>query len=91
MNIVYRVNWLRARARAQRWSEEREIVTKEMEWAIRTFRYMGGVWEIRAEKMGKEKPGHKAYAARETDRWKRWAGVAKTEFARVTGMEMFAM
>ena len=29
--IVYRVNWLRARARAQRWSEEKEIVKKEME------------------------------------------------------------
>ena len=64
----YRVNWLRARARAQRWSEEREIIIKEMEWVIRTFRYMGGVWKVRAEKMGNEKPGHRAYAARETDR-----------------------
>jgi hypothetical protein len=46
MNIVYRVNWLRARARAQRWSEEREIVTKEMEWVIGTFRYMERVWDM---------------------------------------------
>jgi hypothetical protein len=88
MNIVYRVNWLRARARAQRWSE-REIVTKEMEWVIGTFRYMERVWDMRGEEMGKGKPGHIAYAARETDRWNRWAGVAKTEFAKVTKMGMF--
>ena len=39
--------------------------------------------------MGEERLGHKAYAAREMDRWGRWAGVAKTEFANVTGMRVF--
>ena len=29
--IVYRVNWLRARARAKRWNEEKDVVMKEME------------------------------------------------------------
>ena len=58
---------------------------------IRTFRYMGGVWKVRAEKMGNEKPGHRAYAARETDRWNRWAGIAKIEFIKVTGMKAFIM
>ena len=81
--IVYRVNWLRARARAKRWNEEKEIVVKEMEWVIETFRYMGKVWETRAKSMGNEKLGHRAYAARETDRWHRWAETAKTEFAKV--------
>ena len=56
---------------------------------IRTFRYMGGVWKVRAEKMGNEKPGHRAYAARETDRWNRWAGIAEIEFAKVTGDNNF--
>ena len=84
-NTVYRVNWLRARARAQRWNEEKDIVLKEMEWVIGTFRHMGGVWKARAEKMGNEKPGHKAYAARETERWNRWAGIAESKFSKATG------
>ena len=86
---VYRVNWLRARARAKRWSEEKEIVVKEMEWVIESFRHMEGLWKERAEKMGNEKPGHRAYAMRETERWNRWAGIAKTEVTQVTGMKAF--
>jgi hypothetical protein len=64
---------------------------KEMGWVIGTFRYMGGVWKVRGEEMGKEKPGHRAYAARETDRWNRWARIAEIEFAKVTGVKVFQM
>jgi hypothetical protein len=39
--IVYRVNWLRARARAQRWNEEKDIVMKEMEWVDWNFQLYG--------------------------------------------------
>jgi hypothetical protein len=84
INTVYRVNWLRARARAKRWSEEKEIVVKEMEWVAGTFKHMGRLWKRRGEQMGNEKPGHKAYAAREAERWDGWAGTANTEFAKVT-------
>jgi len=76
---------LRARARAERWSEEKEIVMKEMEWVIGTFRYMENIWKTRGKNMGNEKPGHKAYAAKETDRWCRWAEIAKEEFVKVLG------
>jgi hypothetical protein len=61
---------------------------KEMEWAIGTFRYMGEIWKTRGRSMGKERPGHKAYAAKETERWNRWAETAKTEFAKVLGEEV---
>ena len=59
---------------------------KEMEWVIGTFKYMEEVWKVRAEKMGDEKPGHRAYAARETDRWNRWAVIAGAEFVKVMGV-----
>ena len=62
---------------------------KEMEWVIETFRYMGGVWKVRGEKVGNDKPGHRAYAARETDRWDRWAEIAKNEFAKATEVKTF--
>lgn len=62
-----------------------------MKWVIGTFRYMGELWETRAKKVGNERPGHRAYAARETDRWNRWVQIAGTEFGRVTGIEDFKM
>jgi hypothetical protein len=64
---------------------------KEMEWVIRTFRYMEKIWETRGENMGNEKPGHKAYAAREKERWYRWAGTAKAEFVKALGEEVFSI
>ena len=60
-----------------------------MEWVIGTFGYMKQLWEVRAEKMGNEKPGHMAYALRETEKWNRWVEIAKLEFAKATGMEVF--
>ena len=91
LNGVYRVNWLRARARAQGWNEEKVIVAKEMEWVVMTFGYMREVWEVRAKNMAGEKPGHKAYAMREAERWQRWAETARTEFAKALDMETFPM
>jgi hypothetical protein len=88
---VYRVSWLRARARAQRWNEEREIVSKEMEWVIGTFEYMEKIWEARAIGVRGERLGHKAYATKEADRWRRWAEIARNEFIKVGGVESFPM
>jgi hypothetical protein len=90
-DIVYRVSWLRARARAQRWREEKEIVMKEMEWVMGSFSYMEEVWKARSSEMGDEKPGHRAYARREADRWKGWKEIAKKEFMKVTGAKNFTM
>jgi hypothetical protein len=39
-----------------------------MEWVIRSFKYMKGIWEERATEMESKKPEHTAYAAREMDR-----------------------
>ena len=58
-----------------------------MEWVIGTFNHMAGVWEERAGEMGSIKPGHRAYALRETERWNRWARIAQIEFTKVTGVK----
>ena len=60
-----------------------------MEWVIGYFKYMERIWRKRAAEMGNEKLGHRAYAAREVDRWNRWAEVARIEFAKATGVEIF--
>lgn len=62
-----------------------------MEWVIGSFNYMERNWKERVLRMEKEeKPGHKAYAAREVDRWNRWAKIAGAEFAKATGIEVCA-
>jgi hypothetical protein len=62
-----------------------------MDWVVRTFGYMREVWEVRARNMGSEKPGHKAYATREAERWQRWAETARAEFAMVLDVKTFPM
>ena len=54
-----------------------------MDWVVTTFGYMKEVWEVRAKDVEDEKPGHKAYAKREAERWQRWAETARAEFADV--------
>jgi hypothetical protein len=60
---------------------------KEMDWVVRTFGYMREIWEERAKKMGDEKPGHRAYAMREAERWQRWAETARAEFAKILNVK----
>lgn len=65
-------------------------MAKEMEWVVRTFRHMEEVWERRVKKMEEdEKLGHRAHAAREKERWHRWAERAKAEFTKELEVERF--
>jgi hypothetical protein len=67
---VYRVNWLRAKARFNRWEEEVNIVQHEMEWTVRWFEYQYHVWDGRAEEsMEKGQAGHASYAWKQQEMW----------------------
>jgi hypothetical protein len=82
---VYRVNWLRAKARKERWEEEIELVVSEMGWTIKCFQYHERVWRERAEKM--EGPGHIAYAWKQSSIWGKWAKRAEETFGGLEGSE----
>ena len=75
---VYRVSWLRAKARKERWEEELELVGREMEWTVRSFRHHEGMWRQRADKV--ESAGKKAYAWKQSSTWGEWATVANDTF-----------
>ena len=62
-NLVYRVNWLRAKARYDRWGEEIKTLKDEMIWTLLFFNFQRKEWEKRAT-MTKQ-GGHKAYALRQ--------------------------
>ena len=44
---VYRVNWLRAKSRRDRWAEEVELLKSELQWIKRYHQYQVETWEKR--------------------------------------------
>lgn len=61
-----RLEWLNARARAQRWSEECDILVEEMARVLRSFQHEARVWTERAEKsLPGTAGGARAYALRQ--------------------------
>jgi hypothetical protein len=64
---VYRVNWLKAKARYDRWNEELTLVQHEMFWTVSWFRTQEARWRARADESTKD--GHKAYAEKQASMW----------------------
>lgn len=63
---VYRVNYLRAKARRDRWKEEKEKLQYEIVWVREYFKSMKLLWEGRA--IGGVGFG-RGYAARRSREW----------------------
>ncbi|KAG1721501.1 uncharacterized protein EDB91DRAFT_1064375, partial [Suillus paluster] len=64
---VYCVNWLKAKARYDCWSEELKLVQHEMFWTISWFRTQEERWRVRADESIKN--GNRAYAERQASMW----------------------
>jgi hypothetical protein len=81
---VYRVHWLRARARLDRWQEEWNLVQHEMQWLVNYFDYQANQWSRRAEACnGDADAGHRCYARKRVAMWQRFASQAKETFLKV--------
>ncbi|KAL4261314.1 CxC2-like cysteine cluster KDZ transposase-associated domain-containing protein [Pleurotus pulmonarius] len=63
MNEALRIEWCKARARAQRWQEECILLREEMSRVIKFHQWQADTWETRAIEATLE--GHKAYAWRQ--------------------------
>src|SRR6202041_46615 len=75
---VYRVNWLRAKARFKRWEEEHNLVRHEMVWTVKYFKNMQWEWEGRRNRVNENREGATgltAYAAKQTSLWAKFAEV----------------
>jgi hypothetical protein len=68
---VYRVNFLRAKARYDRWDEELKIVQHEMQWCVLYFEHQMQVWGERAQVATREGP--RAYAYKQVAMWHNFA------------------
>ncbi|KAG0695623.1 hypothetical protein DFH29DRAFT_879915 [Suillus ampliporus] len=67
MNEFYRVNWVKAKARYDHWSEELKLVQHEMFWTISWFQTQEVRWRVRADESIKN--GNRAYAERQASMW----------------------
>ena len=68
--LVYRVNWLRAKARVDRWIEEETLVKHEMKWTTLWFKNQADLWRERSKRGDVDlPPGHKSYATKQLKLW----------------------
>ncbi|KIN98449.1 hypothetical protein M404DRAFT_157600 [Pisolithus tinctorius Marx 270] len=84
MEEFYRINWLKASTRRNRWMEDMSLVKHEMMfWTILWFKNQRNTWEARA--LNSEEPGQMAYAKKQVGLWSEFVQKAKLMFQ---GMQM---
>ena len=64
--------------RKERWEEEMELVTNEMDRTVNCFQYHERIWEERADRA--RGPGQMAYAWKQSSTWGSWAKTARDTF-----------
>ena len=80
--LVYRVNWLRAKARFDRWVEEETLVKHEMRWTTIWFQKQVDLWVKRSKSEDPSLPiGHKSYAIKQEKLWKAFLMKASGNFS----------
>ncbi|KAG2126995.1 hypothetical protein BD769DRAFT_1357460, partial [Suillus cothurnatus] len=78
MDEFYRVNWLKAKARWNRWEEELSLVQHKMWWTVSWFKYQEEKWQLHWHQA--TKPGHQPYAHKQVLMWKAFAAEADEKF-----------
>jgi hypothetical protein len=84
--LVYRVNWMRARAQLHRWEEEFPRTEKEMEWSTRYFMRQRDIWYHRLCSLRQQFPGflgHEAYCEEMMFRWEEFGRLAEVQYRAV--------
>ena len=68
--LVYRVNWLQAKGRVDRWREELILLKNEMQWTKLWFQNQSNLWRERSKMADGVLPiGHQAYAIKQQKIW----------------------
>ena len=79
---VYRVHWLKSKARQDRWAKEKTLLRNEMDWTVRFFQWQAERWRRNAEhEEGSE--GHCCYARKQKSMWLKFADFARHQFNKV--------
>ena len=88
---VYRVSWLRAKARLARWLEELQLVKYEMEWTVNWFHNKAKQWHNRLKDWVKEEraPGLDCYRHKQIVLWSSLADQAEAKFSSTLKRPLF--
>ena len=78
--LVYKVIWLRASARFNRWDEEVTLLQHEMEWTAAFFRHKKAKWEQMANDVGNARSGLACYAQKQRVVWAKFEVHARNVF-----------
>lgn len=83
--LVYRVHWLAARERCQRWEEELAITTHKMEWTTRYFLAKAKQWTLLRDRVTAggnmdHRSGQVCYAERQRSMWCDFAAHAQSRY-----------
>ena len=82
LSLVYRVNWLRAKSRVDRWVEEEILVKNKMHWTILWFQNQVNLWSERSTRQDNSlTPGHKSYAIKQQKLWNMFREKATERFS----------
>jgi hypothetical protein len=82
IELVEQVNYLRAKARVDRWNEDRIMIQDQMGNTIRYFQRMEAQWLQRAERTEQQSEGHRCYAYQQADIWSSLAQRAVKSFRK---------
>jgi hypothetical protein len=84
---VFRVNWIRARSRQDRWTEELSMTTHEMLWVTLWFQHRAEIWRdwatSQSDVFNLVSPALKAYAYKQADNWDRLKEIAEQTFKEI--------
>ena len=67
---VYRVNWLRAKCRSDRWSEELTLAKSELEWTRLCFQRRAQKWDDRVDALALLDSQLQYYGRRQAKTWR---------------------
>ena len=79
---MLRVNWLRAKARRDRWAEEKTLLYHEVRWTRQYFTFMMDKWTARAANSPVELS---FYALRQAETWRKFGDLADGAIAKCGG------
>src|SRR3977135_2935338 len=91
LQVVYRISWLRAKARYTRWKEEHMLVRNEMTWTIKWFEHHCKLWEGRFTDIDDEESSDRlrCYALKQARLWKSLGECSRDLFNRSVATESF--
>ncbi|KAH9829298.1 uncharacterized protein C8Q71DRAFT_718422 [Rhodofomes roseus] len=76
---LHRVNWLREKAKCDRWREQLVLVGEEMQQTARSFEFKARQWKMRCHGSS----GHQAYARRQAALWLSLAADARAAYTKL--------